>query len=215
MFRRLLLIFLLGALVLTAQQKMSVAQLKTVLRSSIRLQHNDRQVADYIRKIQLTERLTHRDVEEMFQEGLGPRATDELRKLVAATASLPVPVRDPAPVKPVPLPPPPSTVQARVISEAREMALGYTKRLPDFICLQVTRRYIDPSGLEMFQLMDTVAERLSYFEQKEDYKLISINGNLTQSEFEKLGGATSTGEFGTMLREIFEPQTETEFEWER
>jgi hypothetical protein len=60
-----------------------------------------------------------------------------------------------------------------------------------------------------------VAARLSYFEQKEDYKLISINGNLTQSEFEKLGGATSTGEFGTMLREIFEPSTEAEFEWER
>jgi hypothetical protein len=113
------------------------------------------------------------------------------------------------------MPPPNSEVQAQVIAEARELALGYTKRLPDFICLQVTRRYVDPAGLEMFHLLDTVAARLSYFEQKEDYKLISVNGNLTQSEFEKLGGATSTGEFGTMLREIFEPQTEAEFVWER
>lgn len=215
MLRRLLAVLLFCALALPGQQKMSVAQLKSVLRSSIRLNHSDRQVADYIRKIQLTERLTHRDVEEMFQEGLGPRAADELRKLVAATAALPPPVRDPAPVKPVPLPPPSSVEQARVISEARELALGYTKRLPDFICLQVTRRYVDPAGLEMYQLMDTVAERLSYFEQKEEYKLISINGQWTDADRWKLGGATSSGEFGTMLREIFEPSTEAEFQWER
>ncbi|GIU80242.1 MAG: hypothetical protein KatS3mg005_3480 [Bryobacteraceae bacterium] len=215
MLRRLLAFFVLCALVLSAQQKMSVAQLKSVLRSSIRLNHSDRQVAEYIRKIQLTERLTHRDVEELLGEGLGVRAADELRKLVAATASLPPPVKDPAPVKPVPIPPPSSVEQARVISEAREMALSYTKRLPDFICLQVTRRYVDPSGLEMFQLMDTVAERLSYFEQKEEYKLISINGKWTDGDRWKLGGATSSGEFGTMLKEIFDPATEADFQWER
>ena len=195
--------------------KMSVAQLKAVLRSSIRLNHPDKQVADYVRKVQLTERLTHRDVEELLGEGLGPRAAEALRQLVAATASLPPPVKEPAPVKPVPMPPPSSTEQARVISEARELALNYTKRLPDFICLQVTRRYIDPSGLEMFQLMDTVAERLTYFEQKEDYKLISVNGKWTDADRWKLGGATSSGEFGTMLKEIFEPATETEFQRER
>lgn len=215
MLRRVLAVVVLSALVLSAQQKMSVAQLKSVLRSSIRLQHNDKQVAEYIRKIQLTERLTHRDVEELLGEGLGVRAAEELRKLVAATASLPPPVKDPAPVKPVPMPPPSSVEQARVISEAREMALSYTKRLPDFICLQVTRRYVDPSGLEMFQLMDTVAERLSYFEQKEEYKLISINGKWTDGDRWKLGGATSSGEFGTMLKEIFDPSTEAEFQWER
>jgi len=106
--------------------KMSVAQLKAVLRSSIRLNHPDKQVADYVRKVQLTERLTHRDVEELLGEGLGPRAAEALRQLVAATASLPPPVKEPAPVKPVPMPPPPSTEQARVISEARELALNYT-----------------------------------------------------------------------------------------
>ncbi len=215
MLRRLVLLCLLGELALSAQQKMSVAQLKSVLRSSIRLNHDDRQVAGYIRKTQLTERLTARDVEELVGEGLGPRAADELRKLVAATASLPPALKEPAPVKPVPMPPPPSTVQARVIDEARELALSYTRRLPDFLCLQVTRRYVDPSGLEMFQLMDTVAERLSYFEQKEDYKLISINGKWTDADRWKLGGATSSGEFGTMLKEIFEPATEAEFQWER
>jgi hypothetical protein len=113
------------------------------------------------------------------------------------------------------MPAPSSTEQKKVIEEAREIALGYTKRLPDFICLQVTRRYYDPSGLEQFMLSDTIANRLSYFEQKEDYKLISVNGQMADTSYDRLGGATSTGEFGTMMREIFLPETETEFSWER
>ena len=77
-------------------------------------------------------------------------------------------------------------------------------------------RYIDPSGLEQYHLADTLAVRLSYFEQKEDYKVISVNGNLSQNQdYDKLGGATSSGEFGTMLREIFEPDTQADFHWER
>jgi hypothetical protein len=32
---------------------------------------------------------------------------------------------------------------------------------------------------------------------------------------EKLGGLTSSGEFGTMLYQIFTPQTQTQFDWER
>ncbi|HNY40512.1 MAG TPA: hypothetical protein PKJ41_08950, partial [Bryobacteraceae bacterium] len=56
---------------------------------------------------------------------------------------------------------------------------------------------------------------LSYFEQKENYKTVSVNGRLTDTDIDKLGGATSSGEFGSMLREIFEPSTETEFWWER
>jgi hypothetical protein len=198
--------------------KMSVAQLKNMLRSSIKMQHNDKQVADYLKKVTLTEKLTERDIEEMMGEGLGPKASDAMRSLVMASAALAPPVKDPVVAKappPPPMPPPSSEEQAKVIEEARELALSYTKRLPDFICLQVTRRYIDQSGLEMFHLMDTVATRLSYFEQKEDYKLISVNGNLSQGEYEKLGGATSSGEFGTMLKEIFEPATQAEFEWAR
>ncbi len=201
-----------------AQMKMTVGQLKGVLRSSIQLNHPDKQVASYIKNIKLTERLTERDIQELLAEGLGPRTAETLKALAAASTSLPTPTADPvrqAAAPPPPMPPPSSEEQKRVIEEAREIALGYTKRLPDFICLQVTRRYYDPSGLEQFMLSDTIANRLSYFEQKEDYKLISVNGQMADTTYDKLGGATSTGEFGTMMREIFLPETETEFWWER
>ncbi|MBI5282641.1 MAG: hypothetical protein HY858_13230 [Candidatus Solibacter usitatus] len=216
-FRSLLVLCLVATLSLAQGMKMTVNQLKGFLRSSIQLQHPDKQMADYLKNVRLTEKLTPADVDELIGQGLGPRSIEALKTMVSATAALPEPARDPVIAKtpPPPMPPPSSEDQARIIAEAREMALSYTKRLPDFICLQVTRRYVDPSGLEMWRLADTVAERLSYFEQREDYKLISVNGQLSQADRDKLGGATSSGEFGSMLKEIFEPATEADFQWER
>src|ERR1700704_5920157 len=56
--------------------------------------------------------------------------------------------------------------------------------------------------------------RLSYFGQKEDYKLILVNNTPTSQDYRTLGGATSTGEFGSLLRDIFERSTEARFEWD-
>jgi len=43
-----------------------------------------------------------------------------------------------------------------------------------------------------------------------------VNNRLTDLSHEKLGGAaTSSGEFGSILKGIFEPSTETQFGWER
>jgi hypothetical protein len=55
---------------------------------------------------------------------------------------------------------------------------------------------------------------LTYFEHQENYAVISVNGKLVSNmSHEKLGGTTSSGEFASMMREIFAPQTETEFHW--
>ncbi|MBL0158959.1 MAG: hypothetical protein IPP47_17895 [Bryobacterales bacterium] len=215
--RLILSVCLLAALAFAQGVTMSVNQLKGFVRSSIRLKHPDKQVADYLKNVKLNEKLTSQDVEELMNEGMGEKTTTAMSALVKATANFTTPVTD-APLKaapPPPMPPPPTELQNKVISEAREIALGYAKRLPDFICLQMTYRYVDPSGLEYFQLADKIAARLSYFEQKENYKLISVNGGLTEGDFDKLGGATSRGEFGTMLKQIFEPATQAEFQWER
>jgi hypothetical protein len=62
--------------------------------------------------------------------------------------------------------------------------------------------------------VDLLTIRLSYFDQKEEYKLIMHNNRPTQEDFKSVGGATSTGEFGSLLREIFEPRTHAHFEWD-
>ena len=114
-------------------------------------------------------------------------------------------------------PPPDSIEQKRILEEITEHARNYVEGLPNFICLQVTRRYGDVSGLENYRLIDTIAERLSYYDQKEDYKVVSINGipATATAKHEQKNGASSSGEFGSILKEIFAPETDTQFDWER
>jgi hypothetical protein len=89
--------------------------------------------------------------------------------------------------------------------------------LPNFICVQVTRRDVDPTGTgSSWHHIDTITQRLSYNEQKEDYQIVLVNNQpVTNMKMEQLGGTVSMGEFGSMMRGIFEPKTETRFAWER
>jgi hypothetical protein len=102
-----------------------------------------------------------------------------------------------------------------VLDQAREYALDYSRRLPNFICTQVTRRYEDPSGLEFWQQADVVTAKLSFFEQKEDYKVVLVNNHYVDTTLERIGGTTVRGEFGSLLMELFERQTDARFEWAR
>lgn len=211
----LLLAFVLAA---QAQSRMSVDQLYRFIKSSIELKEDDRKIADYIKKIALSSQLPARTVEELQGLGAGRLTVAALRALMTESASLPAPPA--APAKPVvtaaPMPIPSDAEQKSILGEITEAALNYSSGLPNFVCLQVTKRYVDPSATESFQLTDTIAERLSYFEHKEDYKVVSVNGNpVTNRKHEQLGGATSSGEFGSMLLEIFSPESQTEFHWER
>jgi hypothetical protein len=112
-------------------------------------------------------------------------------------------------------PPPDSLEQGRVLKDVTEYAQDYSKHLPNFICTQVTRRHVDPQGQGFFRLLDTVTAKLTYFEQREEKKVVLVNNTPTQTDYEKLGGATSTGEFGSMMHEIFMPDSQARFEWER
>ena len=114
---------------------MTVAQLVMFIRSSVELKQPDRQVAEYLRKIKLTDKLDDRTIEDLQSLGAGAKTVAALRELSEASTSLPV--APPPPPKPVYIPPPPpdSVEQAKIIDQAREYALNYTKQLPNFICL--------------------------------------------------------------------------------
>ena len=211
-------LFVVLSLGAQAQSKLTVEQLVSFVKSSVQLRHDDRQIANYIkRNVKLANRLDARMVEELQGMGAGPQTVAALKALITESASL-EPAPPPAPKLVVAGPPPPDSIeQKRILAEITESARNYTKGLPNFICLQVTRRYGDNSGLENFRLIDTIAERLSYFEQKEDYKVVSVNGVPVTSpvKHEQRNGASSSGEFGSILKEIFDPETQTEFDWER
>jgi len=197
---------------LWAEVRMNVDQLRAFVTSSQKLGHTDKQIAEYVKTIKMTERLDPGTAEDLIT---GPKTAEALRRLVDTSKELPA-AKPPAP-KPVvkPIPPPDSVEQARVLEGAREYARDYSKKLPNFICTQVTRRYEDPSGLEFWQLQDTVVEKLSFFEQKEDYKLLFVNNRAFVGTRERIGGTVTRGEFGTRLKEVFDPKSEGKFEWER
>lgn len=113
------------------------------------------------------------------------------------------------------MPPPSESDQRRTIEEARGIALDYSRKLPDFICLQKTQRYVDLKGVGRFHSTDTIVMRLSYFDQHEDYKPISVNGKHTKRSYTALGGTISSGEFGSMLRKIFDPVSHAGFVFDR
>ena len=142
-------------------------------------------------------------VQELQGQGAAPQAVAALQELAAK----PVPV----------LPPIPSSEgQAKLLDAVRGYALNYTGSLPDFICLEETRRYVDSEGQQAWRLMDVLTARLSYFDRKEDYKLVSQNGRAAKdASYESAGGALSMGDFGTIMRDIFDPASHTSFAWEK
>jgi hypothetical protein len=156
-------------------------------------------------------------LEEIQGWGIGPKTLEALRKLQARAVGLPPPDTATAKSREPEQPPPPSKEeQDRIIAEARKAALEYTDRLPDFICLQLTRRYVDPSGLDMDWIKyDEIKTRVSYFDNHENYDVISVNNKTTSQSLDDLGGASSTGEFGSMLAGLFWPMTGVEFRWAR
>src|SRR5579871_5779277 len=78
---------------------------------------------------------------------------------------------------------------SHTIEQARQKALAYAKSLPDFVCTETVRRYMDTRNRGAWLLLDKLTVKLSYFGQKEDHKLISVNDQPATQAFETLGGA--------------------------
>jgi len=143
---RLRLICLTFCMVLAiyAQRQMTIPQLQTFIKSAVSMKNDDRQVADAVRKLKLTNRLDARTVEELQGLGAGPRTMAALRELITATASLPAaePVTAAAVVT---IPPPDAAEQKKVLAEATQNALDYTKNLPtSFVPRSRAARWIRP-----------------------------------------------------------------------
>ena len=194
----------IGAFVLCvsapAQQSLTVDQLLSFVRSSIKLRQPDKEVAAYITRLKLSEKLDERTVEELQGEGAGPKTVAALNELAAASESLPkAQLKVPKPAPP-PIPPPPPEEQQQVISEMREYAMNYSQKLPNFICTEVTRQYYDRTGTESWSTGPTIMENLTYFDQQEHYKVMMVNNTYVNLEHDSVGGATSAGDFGSMLR---------------
>ncbi len=112
----------------------------------------------------------------------------------------------------------------KFIETARQRALQYVREIPDFVCTQITKRYIrtpqktSRTGImerESWVLEDQITEEVSYFDHKESYRLLKMDRRAgTPMSPEARRGATSTGEYASELALLFQPATRARFEME-
>jgi hypothetical protein len=103
-----------------------------------------------------------------------------------------------------------------ILDAARAYALDYSQSLPDFFCDELVRRYREGMDPGAWTLTDTLTVRLSYYGHREDYKLLLVNAKPAANRtYESLTGSISEGEFGSLLRQVFEPDPSTEIRFAR
>jgi hypothetical protein len=204
-----------------AQVKLTSAQIIDFVRTSAR-KFPDKDVAEYLKKVALKDRLTDDTIEACISAGAGPKTQKALLELETKSVALPVaktisPAEAAAAVaasKPVGPPPPSVEKKNELLQHVTDYARDYVKNLPNFTCTQQTRRFVDTTNSENYRLIDQVIENLSYSNGHEEYVVKTVNNKPTNADHWALGGTTSAGEFGTDMRELFNPETRAEFEWE-
>jgi len=110
-------------------------------------------------------------------------------------------------------PPPDQIEKQRVLTDSANYVLGQEKGLPNFVCVQTTRRFedLDNGG---WRPIDTVIEQLTYFDHRENYKVLELNGQPASIAYEHLRDTPSSREFDSVMRTIFLPRTQAEFAWQ-
>ncbi|HYE73910.1 MAG TPA: hypothetical protein VEF04_11290 [Blastocatellia bacterium] len=98
-----------------------------------------------------------------------------------------------------------------IIEEVRRNVRDYIEGLPDFICQQEITRYIDRDGTGGWERMDSLTYEITYNGKRETYKPLRVNGYQAGQALEKVGGATSTGDFASRLAMLFDPETRATF----
>jgi hypothetical protein len=104
-----------------------------------------------------------------------------------------------------------------MIRKAADAALDFTETLPSYVVQEMIGRYQSESNPPSWHPLDVVTTNLVYDQGKEDYRDFKINGKAVDKDkkIEDLGGAWSTGEFGTVLIDLFSPATAADFRYQR
>jgi hypothetical protein len=109
-------------------------------------------------------------------------------------------------------PPPPANPRLLFIEKAREVAGSFVEGLPNYVCQENTTRYASETRVPSWNVIDIVSAEVVYENGKESYRNLTINGKPTKKPPEE-SGAWSTGEFGTILANLFSPGTDAKFKY--
>lgn len=102
---------------------------------------------------------------------------------------------------------------SEIWSKARERALDYKRDLPNFICVEMTRRFTGRLGEKGWHPRDSIAELLGYSSGTEQYETIEVNGHPQHTNRSNFTGVRANGEFGELLDAVFSDAVAAEFKW--
>lgn len=114
----------------------------------------------------------------------------------------------PAPAAPVPEPPKADAV----VEKARSAAHSFDEKLPNYICEQFTTRYQSATHPVDWKPIDIVSAEVIYEGGRENYRNVKINGKQTVKSIQESGGQWSTGEYGSVLVDVFSGSTGAGFQ---
>ncbi len=161
---------------------------------------------------------------EIRRRGINFTLTAGLRAFVATKSGNDVELRraleeaerrflNPAEARPLP----PEAESAALLSRTRAATLEALDQMPDFVVKQLVARAYARGRSQNWRTNDHLVVGVSYRPQEgEKYRLLSVNGVTgpdasEKSDYVEAGGASSTGEFVTVLKEIFAEKSQTEF----
>jgi hypothetical protein len=99
-----------------------------------------------------------------------------------------------------------------LLDRARAESANFLSGLPNYVCQQFTTRYTGEGKPVSWRALDVVSSELVYEDGKEKYQKIAINGKPVKGKIEDTG-TWSTGEFGTVLADIFSPASAATFKF--
>lgn len=98
-----------------------------------------------------------------------------------------------------------------IIVKAKEAAAAFVGVLPNFFCRQLTTRYESDRPKDGWQAIDTISADLAYENGHESYTNIKVGNKEQKGSMEDVGGSWSTGEFASLLDDLFDPGTAATF----
>jgi hypothetical protein len=120
---------------------------------------------------------------------------------------------DDRPVPPIQrAPPPPANPREAFIEKARTVAGSFLENLPNYVCQEITTRYYSETRVPSWNVIDVLTADVVYEGGRESYRNLMINGKPLKKPPEE-SGSWSTGEFGTILAELFAPGSAAKFRY--
>jgi hypothetical protein len=202
----ILLIFLIFVNPISAATRVTVAQLEQFLTSRQAAKQSDREIADRLVSVQLTEQLTAQTLVRIESEAnLGANTLEQLRLIANSSIFFAPPSRElPNLAAPDPV------SQQRMLNAAIEYVDGALQRLPDFLAIRTTDSFDNtpqPVGskhakpVAELHLVRESRREIAYRNGKEILDSDSESGN-GQPGSSALAGFTTKGEFGPVLETI-------------